>query len=67
MLYNSCRGQICCGEVIGILMLETYTPFIPGEAENASTYDCSVRYEMANGPTVRKILNKDNSIFFGIN
>ena len=59
MLYKANKGQVSYGEAIGILMLDTYTPFIPGDVGNASTYDFPVRYETVKGLTVKRIFSKD--------
>jgi len=59
MLYKANKGQVSYGEAIGILMLDTYTPFIPGDVGNASTYDFPVRYETVEGLTVKRIFSKD--------
>jgi hypothetical protein len=63
MIYKANKGQTSYGEVIGILMLDTYTPFIPGDVGNASTYDFPVKYETVKGLTVKKIFNKDESAY----
>lgn len=59
MLYKANKGQVSYGETIGILMLDTYTPFIPGDVGNASTYDFPVRYETVEDLTVKRIFSKD--------
>ncbi len=63
MNYKARKGQTSYGEVIGILMLDTYTPFIPGDVGNASTYDFPVKYETVKGLTVKRIFNKDESAY----
>src|SRR6056297_4152006 len=63
MLYEARKGQTSYGNVIGILMLDTYTPFIPGDVGNASTYDFPVRYETVEGLTVKRIFSKDKSAY----
>lgn len=63
MIYQANKGQTSYGEAIGILMLDTYTPFIPGDVGNASTYDFPVRYETVDGLTVKRIFSKDKSAY----
>ncbi|MCF8008934.1 MAG: aspartate/glutamate racemase family protein [Halanaerobiales bacterium] len=63
MVYKAREGQISYGEAIGILMLETYTPFIPGDVGNASTYNFPVRFETIKGLTVKRIFKKDRSAY----
>ncbi|MGM0445667.1 MAG: aspartate/glutamate racemase family protein [Bacillota bacterium] len=63
MLYKANKGQVSYGEVIGILMLDTYTPFIPGDVGNASTYDFPVRFETVEDLTVKRIFSKDKSAY----
>ena len=63
MLYKARKGQTSYGNVIGILMLDTHTPFIPGDVGNASTYDFPVRYETVKDLTVKRIFKKDESAY----
>ena len=63
MLYKANKGQVSYGEAIGILMLDTYTPFIPGDVGNASTYDFPVRFETVEDLTVKRIFSKDKSAY----
>lgn len=63
MKYEARKGQVSYGEPIGILMLDTYTPFIPGDVGNASTYDFPVRYQTVEGLTVKRIFSKDKSAY----
>lgn len=62
MIYRAKKGQISYGERIGILMLETYTPFIPGDVGNATTFSYPVRYKTVPGLTVKRILAGDSSL-----
>lgn len=66
MEYKARKGQVSYGEPIGILMLDTYTPFIPGDVGNASTYDFPIRYETVKGLTVKRIFNKDKSAYHAL-
>ncbi|MDX8466898.1 aspartate/glutamate racemase family protein [Mesorhizobium sp. VK23B] len=50
------RSQSWAGETIGIIVLECYYPFLPGNVANASTYTFPVRYALAEGVTGEKLL-----------
>ncbi len=63
MIYKAKRGQSSYGEAIGILLLDTFTPFIPGDVANASSYKFPVRFQRVKGFTVKRALEKDNTIF----
>lgn len=51
------------GEAIGILLLDTSVPFIPGDVANATTYDFPVRFRKVEGFTVAKALARDPEVF----
>ncbi|RPF53948.1 aspartate/glutamate racemase family protein [Aquisalibacillus elongatus] len=59
MLIKANPGQVSYGESIGILLLETFSPFIPGDVGNASTYSFPVRYKRVEGLTFDRLLAKD--------
>lgn len=59
MLYRVKKGQVSYGEAIGIILLENYAPFIPGDVANASTYHYPVRFQRVPGFTVERIFNHD--------
>jgi hypothetical protein len=63
MIYTTSKGQVSSGEAIGILLLDTSVPFIPGDVANATTYRFPVRYQKVDGFTVRRALDKDPSIY----
>lgn len=63
MIFKTPKGQISSGEAIGILLLDTSVPFIPGDVANATTYRYPVRYQKVDGFTVRRALDKDPSIY----
>lgn len=63
MLYRARKGQTSYGEPIGILLLDTFTPFIPGDVGNASSYPFPVRFHKVEGFTVRKALAGDRSVY----
>ncbi|QHJ71395.1 aspartate/glutamate racemase family protein [Planococcus halotolerans] len=55
MIYKAHDGQANYGESIGILLLDTFVPFIPGDVGNASTFPFPVRYQKIDGLTYRKL------------
>jgi hypothetical protein len=63
VIYSIQKGQVSSGEAIGILLLETSVPFIPGDVANATTYDFPVRFQKIAGFSVRRALGKDPSIY----
>lgn len=55
-------GRTIYGEAIGVLLLETQFPRMPGDIGNATTFDFPVRIRMVKGATVQKIIMEgDNS------
>lgn len=50
------RGQAIHGQDIGILMLDTRFPRIPGDIGNAKTFDFPVRYRVVKTATVDQIV-----------
>jgi Asp/Glu/hydantoin racemase len=59
MIYPVKPGQVSYGEAIGILLLENYAPFIPGDVANATTYSYPVRFQRVEGLTVERIFKHD--------
>lgn len=51
------------GETIGIILIENFAPFIPGDVANASTYSFPVRFQRAKGLSVQRMLAKDVTAF----
>ena len=66
MIYATQKGQVSAGEAIGILLLETSVPFIPGDVANATTYSFPVRFRKVEGFSVRQALSKDSSVYSGL-
>jgi hypothetical protein len=54
--FRARRGQVAYGYSIGIVCLEYYLPFIPGDVGNASTYDFPVLYREVKGATFEAII-----------
>jgi len=63
VIYTTQKGQISSGEAIGILLLETSVPFIPGDVANATSYAFPVRFQKVKGFSVRRALSKDPSVY----
>lgn len=59
MLFHVNKQQTSYGEDIGILLLETETPFIQGDVGNAKSYNYPVRYKVVAGLTVEAIFAHD--------
>ena len=51
-IYLAQKGQYAYGQGIGILTLEDFTPYIPGDVGNASTFQFPVVYQQLKGVTV---------------
>lgn len=62
MIVRANKGQVSYGESIGILLLDTFTPFIPGDVGNATTYSFPVRFQTVKGFTFDKLLQKDRTM-----
>ena len=54
--FRARRGQVAYGYSVGIVCLEYYLPFIPGDVGNASTYDFPVLYREVKGATFDAII-----------
>jgi len=63
VIYTTPKGQVSAGEAIGILLLETSVPFIPGDVANATTYAFPVRFQKVKGFSVRRALSKDPAVY----
>jgi hypothetical protein len=63
MIYHTRKGQVSSGEAVGILLLDTSVPFIPGDVANATTYKFPVRFQKVEGFTVARAIGKDPSAF----
>ena len=55
-MYRAHRGQVAYGYSVGIVCLEYFMPFIPGDVGNASTYDFPVLYGEVKGATFDAII-----------
>jgi len=50
------------GHAIGIVVLETWYPLLPGNVANATTYDFPVRYKILGEATVDMIMRSDPAL-----
>jgi hypothetical protein len=55
--------QVSYGEAVGILLLDSPVPFIPGDVANATSYTFPVRFKKVEGFTVERALAKDPGIY----
>jgi hypothetical protein len=63
MIYHARKGQVSSGEALGILLLDTSVPFIPGDVANATTYGFPVRFKKVEGFSVARAIGKDPSVY----
>jgi hypothetical protein len=63
MKYTIKNQQVSYGEAIGILLLDSVIPFIPGDVANATTYDFPVRFKKVPGFTVARAVTKDDTVY----
>ncbi len=62
MKYYTQGRRLSYGEAIGILLIENYVPYIPGDVANATSYDFPVRFETLPGFTPDRLFNHDRSL-----
>jgi len=53
-------GYNSYGETIGILLLETRIPRVPGDIGNATTFDFPVKYKVVRGATVERVVDESD-------
>jgi hypothetical protein len=63
MIFETKKGRVSAGEAIGILLLDTSVPFIPGDVANATTYSFPVRFKKVENFTVARAIGKDPTVF----
>lgn len=51
-------GRTNYGETIGILMLDTRFPRIPGDVGNATTFNFPVRYKLVKGASIERVIEE---------
>ena len=52
------QGAISYGHDIGILMIDYFNPFIPGDVGNAYTYDFPVLYHLVPDVTIKRLVEE---------
>jgi hypothetical protein len=50
------RGVASSGRVLGILMLQTRFPRVPGDIGHAGTFSCAVRHAVVTGATPQRVV-----------
>lgn len=63
MIYNAIPGQVSYGESIGILLLDSSLPYIPGDVANATTYPFPVRFQKVEGFSAKRAFDLDSVIY----
>ncbi len=61
MEYKANEKQVNYGEAVGILLIDTDVPFIPGDVGNATSYDFPVKYKTVEGLTAKMLFERDRS------
>jgi hypothetical protein len=56
------RGQSISGQAIGIVVIDTCYPLVPGNVANATTFDFPVMYKVLKGIDISQILRGDPAI-----
>jgi len=56
------RGRAIAGAPIGILLLDVWFPYMPGNVANASTWDFPVLYKILKGTTISMIFSADPAL-----
>src|SRR5260370_5639393 len=57
MTYKTRRGARNYGIAVGILQLDCSLPFVPGDVDNADTYDFPVLYKVVPGLSTKACLS----------
>jgi len=63
MIYHARQGQVSSGEAVGILLLDSSVPFIPGDVANATTYRFPVRFQKVAGFSVARAIGQDPTVY----
>ena len=56
------KGRLTGGNAIGILVINDWYPYLPGDVANASTYNFPVQYKILEDITVERILRADPAL-----
>lgn len=57
------KGQVLAGYTIGILLLDTWYPLVPGNVQNVCTFDYPVRHKLVPGATQIRMHKGDPTLF----
>jgi len=57
-VYHIKKGQVWCGETIGILVLDEHIARVPGSVNHAATFSFPVRYKKVENASVNKLLKE---------
>ena len=60
------KGQVIAGNAIGILVLDLWYPYLPGNVANASTFNFPVLYKILKGRTGRDLRSADHAMLDAI-
>ena len=63
MIYRAAQRQVTYGEAIGILAIENYVPYVPGDTANATTYDYPVRFKRVPGLRPERLFAHDRELY----
>lgn len=56
------KGRLTAGNAIGILVMNDWYPYLPGDVVNASSYDFPVHYKILEEITVERMMKADPTI-----
>ncbi len=56
------KGQLTAGNAIGILVINDWYPYLPGDVVNGSTYNFPVHYKILEEITVERMLRADPAL-----
>ncbi|GAE25990.1 hypothetical protein JCM9140_2017 [Halalkalibacter wakoensis JCM 9140] len=62
MIYHAQKGQVFYGHTVGVLMLDSFVPLIPGDVGNATTYTYPVLYRTLKGITAQKLVTQNEDV-----
>ena len=62
MKYTVKGNQVSYGEAIGIMAIENYAPYVPGDTANATSYSFPVRFARLPGSTPKRLFAHDASL-----
>lgn len=60
-IYRGRRGALSYGHDIGVLMIDCFNPFPPGDVGNATTFDFPVLYHPIEGVDIASLINRGDT------